>query len=148
MTDTLSGTHRVLTYYDASYPPEVLNPSPPAPLTLASLNPTSITAAAAPELVTLTGTGFTSASRVWADEEEQITTHVSSTELTYMAQGDDEGSQTITVRRGAEVSNSIELTVDPADPGEDSGDGGDVETPEVEPDPDPEPDEENGDTTL
>jgi hypothetical protein len=86
-------------------------PPPPEPVVLAGLAPASIVAGVGPVPVTVTGSGFTPAATVWADEESQTTTVVSGTELGYNAQADQAGSQTITVRDGATVSNSVELTV-------------------------------------
>lgn len=100
-------------YYDASYPAWLVDPPTPV---LTSLAPPSIVAGDAPVVVTLTGTGFTPASKVWADEEQQLTTYVDDTTLRYDAEADLEGSQTITVRNAAEISNGIELDVTAAEP--------------------------------
>jgi hypothetical protein len=81
----------------------------PAP-TLTSLAPPSVVVAT-PTLVTLTGTGFSAWSKVWADEEAQVTTFVNPTTLTYHAEADQEGSQTITVHDPNGVSNAVELDV-------------------------------------
>lgn len=110
------GAAIVAAYYDASIPAWLINPPTPV---LTSLDPTSIEVGAVPTVVTLTGTGFTPRSTVWADEEEQLTSYVSPTTLRYDAEADLEGSQTITVRNTAElVSNAIELDVtgEPAAP--------------------------------
>lgn len=90
-----------------SYPPSLWDP---VPAVLATLDPSSIVAGAM-QVVTITGTGFTSRSRIWADEEQQITTYVSSTSLTYEAQADEAGAQDVTVHNGDAVSNSLPLTV-------------------------------------
>jgi hypothetical protein len=91
---------------------QILGPPADAstPPVLESLAPSSIVAGAGPTPVTVTGTGFVPASTVWADEEAQVTTYVSDTELDYDAQADQAGTQTITVR-DAGTSNAIELTV-------------------------------------
>lgn len=93
--------------YDASYPDWIVNPPTPA---VTAVNPASVVVNT-PTVVTITGTGFTPASRVWADEEGQSTTYVSSTTLRYTAEADQVGSQTITVHNGSEVSAGRELTV-------------------------------------
>lgn len=90
---------------------QTLGPPPDAvPPVLSSLNPATIVSGAPPVPITVTGSGFLPASRVWADEEGQVTTYVSDTELVYQAQADMPGTQTITVHDAA-PSNAIELTV-------------------------------------
>lgn len=81
------------------------------PLVLTGLVPPSIEAGGTGDLVTVSGTGFRPACRVWADEAAQLTTYVNDRTLTYMAQAAAAGSQTITVRDGAAVSNALELAV-------------------------------------
>lgn len=110
-----------------SYPPDVLHPTPAV---LATLNPASIVLGPPPKLVTVTGTGFTTRSRVWADEEQQATTFVSDTSLTYMAQADQVGAQDITVHNGGAVSNSLSLAVTAAQAEKGSASPGDTFTPE------------------
>jgi hypothetical protein len=110
MSDTLGRLRQAQSYFDTSYPPSIYPPDTPA--VLSALNPTSITAGDPPVLITVTGSGFTASSVVWADEEAQFTTFVSDTELTYNAQADQAGTQTITVQHRGMSSNAIELTVD------------------------------------
>ena len=85
-------------------------PPGPAP-TLTSLSPDYIHLGA-PTTVVVTGTGFSRWSKVWADEAAQNTTYVSPTELTYWAQADQVGSQTITVHDPNGTSEAIELQVE------------------------------------
>ena len=141
---------RAASYYDASYPPDLFGP-PPTPV-LVSLNPTSIVAGQPPVALTITGTGFTPNSKVWADEAAQLTQDVDSTTLIYGAQASAEGTQTITVKNGSIVSNAIELTVDPQDTltEEDQPEAEATEESEPEPEatnepePEPEPDVPEG----
>lgn len=120
--------------FDASYPDWVVNPPLP---TLTSLAPPSIVAGAAPTAVTLTGTNFTPASHVWADEEQQLTEYVSPTTLRYAGQADAAGSQTITVHNGARASNAVELNVTAA-VGDDEQEPEPESQPVEPPPPDPE----------
>lgn len=81
----------------------------PTPV-LSGLVPASI-ASGAPTPMTVSGSGFAPASKVWADEEAQITSYVNPTTLRYTAEADQAGTQTITVRTGSKTSAAIELTV-------------------------------------
>jgi hypothetical protein len=139
MTPTTETTTRraalwAASYYDASIPPDLLGP-PEAPV-LDALDPDTITVGPPPTPLVITGSNFNANSKVWADEEAQLTTFVSDTELTYNAEADREGTQTITVRHGGLSSDAIELTVA-------ADEGRSVESPAPEPDPDDEPDPED-----
>jgi hypothetical protein len=106
---------RLASAYDQSYPPSLWGGGsgpPPTPV-IDRLTPDTITAGT-PQLVIVTGTGFLPSSVVWADEEAQITTHISSESLSYMAEADSEGAQDITVKNDTLVSNSVSLTVQAA----------------------------------
>ena len=84
MTDTLSGLHRVLTYYDASYPPDVLTPPGSEPLpVLTSINPTELPVGP-PDDTTLhcIGTDFTRQSIIRFGGIDERTDYVSATEVT------------------------------------------------------------------
>jgi hypothetical protein len=142
MTVTDFIRYRIATYYDTSLPADITNPEPPEPPVLDAIAPTSIVGDSTPYPITVTGSSFTSGSKVWADEEAQATTFVDETTLTYNAQADQAGTQTITVRTGSEVSNSVELTVDPA--AEVLAAKAPEPDPEPEPEPTPKPKRKNG----
>ena len=127
------------TYYDQSLPPDVMGEGTPP--TLTTLAPASIVVATPTPLV-VTGTGFKSNAKVWADEEQQLTTYVNSTTLHYTAQADQTGTQDITVHNGSLISNAKVLTVT-ATAGEFSAEQ--EESPEPEPEPEPEPDNQVAD---
>jgi hypothetical protein len=126
MSDLL--TYLRVTYYDQSIPPDLLGPPvPPVVPVISNLTPNTIVAGDPAVTVTVTGLNFLQSSVVWADEEAQTTTYISAGSLSYQAQADQEGTQDITVRQGAEVSNSVALTVEaaPEEPPPD-GDGEEV----------------------
>ena len=149
-----AAAYRLLTYYDTSIPPDLLpgggggtEPPPDEAAVLDALNPTSI-AAGTPTDIAVMGSGFASMSKVWADEEQQITTFRAPTMLTYVAQADQAGTQTITVRHGELTSNAIELPVTAAEEDTPDEDTPDEEPPAEEPAPEPERPEGPGAATA
>jgi len=56
--------------------------TPATASTVASITPTTAAAGAGTQLITVTGTGFTPNSRIWANNQERTTTYVSATSLT------------------------------------------------------------------
>ena len=80
LADSLRRVAAVQAVYDASYPPDVLaNPDDPH---IASLSPSSGSAAAGPILITVNGTNFVAGSVVEIAQQEQPTTFVDATHLT------------------------------------------------------------------
>jgi hypothetical protein len=97
-------------YYDESYPPSVwgggVDPF------IASLNPTSGSAAAGPILVTVTGTNFEAGSVIEINQVAVPTTFVSATTLTTSYDPTVAGPVVFTVRNpNEEESNSVTFTV-------------------------------------
>jgi IPT/TIG domain len=107
MSDLLSRLRIATSYYDESLPPEIIEPVQP---TLTSLNPTSIVMGT-PTLVTVTGIEFTHSSKIRSAFTDQITTYISPTQLSFMAEADTVGHTTIEVANGELISNSIDLNV-------------------------------------
>jgi hypothetical protein len=137
--DTPLPIRRMLTaYYDQSLPPELT--APPVP-TVDALAPTSIVVDT-PTPVTVTGTGFKSATEVVVDGVMQLTQYVDATTLRYVAEASAVGTQTITaITRGVASSNSQVLTVTAT-----GGAGRASTAPEPAPEPEPQPAEpDNGD---
>lgn len=83
-------------------------------MTLSSLSPSSATVGGQAFTMTVTGTGFQSGDVVQWNGLSRATTYVSSTQLTAAMQAVDlasAGSQTVTVARGTQTSNSATFTV-------------------------------------
>jgi hypothetical protein len=93
-----------LAAYDASYPPGVLGLEPDPRIT--GVSPASISAAAGPTTLTVTGTSFTAASVIEIDQVAQTTTYVNATTLTTSWDPTTSGPVAITVREGTGESNS------------------------------------------
>jgi hypothetical protein len=110
MSDMMGRLRVAARYYDESYPPDLYDPTELQP-SIASLAPSSIVIAT-PTTVTVTGTNFdASRSVVWVDGVAQATTYISATSVSYQAEGDQVGSQTVVVHNGSRISNPVELTV-------------------------------------
>lgn len=85
--------------------------SPAAPPVISTLAPASISAAAGPTTITVTGTGFTAASVVHEGAATKATTFVSATQLTYSSDPATAGNLDVTVHNGAQASAPSTLTV-------------------------------------
>src|ERR1700729_308202 len=109
MTDTLSGLHQRLTYYDQSYPPEVLGGGPK----ITVLTPNTMVAGTGPTVITVDGRGFDSDAQIEADGAGLVTTFVSATRLTAPFSPAVEGDVTFTVRNVStrDESNDMIFTV-------------------------------------
>jgi IPT/TIG domain len=83
----------------------------PAPPTITSLAPASISAAAGPTTITVHGTGFTASSAVHEGATPKATTFVSATQLTYSSDPAVAGNLTVTVHNGTAASAGSTLTV-------------------------------------
>jgi len=86
-------------------------------VTLTSLSPTSVVAASPPFTLTVTGTNFTSRSKVLWNGQERITTFVSATQLSAQIDGGDvadSGSATVTVSDATNgLSGPLSFTIVP-----------------------------------
>lgn len=96
--------------YSESYPPSVLQPGPPPTVTL--LTPSSVSLAAMPALVTITGTGFAPGMSVLVDGVVYPSgTFVSPTSATFVPDAESVGVQQVGVEVGGVSSNTATLTV-------------------------------------
>lgn len=97
-------------YYSASYPPEIITPGPPP--VIATLTPSSVSLAAMPATVTITGTGFAPGMSVLVDGVAYPSgVYVSPTSATFAPAASAAGTQQITVRVAGQTSNARPLTV-------------------------------------
>jgi len=103
----MSALRRASTIYDGSYPPEVYEPNP----RITTLTPSTVSAAAGPTTVTVTGQNFTDQSVVEINQVAQTTTFVSETSLTVSYDPTVAGPVTFTVRDGQGESNSVPFNV-------------------------------------
>ena len=113
MTDTLSGLHRILTYYDGSYPPDVLGGGSGPKIT--ALAPNTAVAGSPPLTVTVTGSGFDPDAVIEAGGSALTTTVVNSSELTATFDPTTAGAVVFTVRNVGSTaeSNNMTFTVAP-----------------------------------
>jgi hypothetical protein len=109
MSDLSTRVRQVMSVYDASYPPSILNLVDPA---IVSLSPTTLSAAGGPGTITVTGTNFEFGSTVEINQAAQATTYVSPTVLTVSYNPSVAGTVMFTVRNlNNEESNSVPFTV-------------------------------------
>ena len=109
MTDTLSGLHQRLMYYDQSYPPEVLGGGP----RITTLTPNTMAAGSGPTVITVDGRGFDADAVVEADGAALVTTRVSPNRLTAPFSPTVAGDVAFSVRNvgTADESNDVTFTV-------------------------------------
>ncbi|HKY68599.1 MAG TPA: IPT/TIG domain-containing protein [Acidimicrobiales bacterium] len=109
MSDIGTTLRRASQVYADSYPPDVLNLIDPH---IASLVPSTVSAAAAATIVQVNGTNFEAGSVVEVNQVAQATTFVSATQLTISFDPAAAGPVQFTVRNpNEEESNSVTFTV-------------------------------------
>lgn len=108
MSDISGRLRQAQSVYDASYPPAVYAPDPQ----ITTLTPNTVSAAAGPTTVTVTGTNFDEDSVVEINQAAQTTTYVSPTSLTVSYDPTVAGTVQFTVRNTSdEESNSVPFVV-------------------------------------
>ena len=140
MTDIM---RRALSYYDASYPPELTGGGSAGPH-ITSIVPTSIPTALL-ATITVTGRGFEAGSSAEVDGLAQSTTFVSATELTFDTTPASSGLTFVSIRNVDDnESNSVPLTVtdDPPTVQVEAEEATTEAEPEPEPEPEPTPEDD------
>lgn len=146
MTDTLSGLYRVLTYYDTSYPPDILDgggPGEPPDPVISSLTPDTAEAGSGTLSVAVRGSNYASDAVVEVDGSALVTTVVSNNHLTVdFTVPDASGEVIFTVRNVTTTKESNDFPFDVTEPAEQNPEIPETppdETPPDETEPEPEP---------